>query len=251
MLLDCVSDLLSDHGVLWLAGENKAGIKSAEKLIKKYFRDVKKLDNARHCCLYEAAVTHKQSLFDPLSYRQVWPLKCNQTSIDIVSYPGVFAHGRLDAGTGLLLKALSDQIIQGDVLDFACGAGVIGSFIKANLPATRVTLSDVNSLALRACEETLAENGTSATIVASDGFSQIDECYDLIVTNPPIHADFRTDNHMGVSLLKSITEHIKVNGMLVMVANIHLPYEKWLAQNFRYHRELTKNNKYKVILAKN
>ena len=70
MMLDCTTSLLSDDGVLWLAGENKAGIKSAEKLLKLHFGQVRKLDNARHCILYEASKRLNQRLFEPLKYRQ-------------------------------------------------------------------------------------------------------------------------------------------------------------------------------------
>jgi len=54
MLLDCAASLLAEGGVLWLAGENRAGIKSADKLLKLHFGRVRKLDNARHCGLLEA-----------------------------------------------------------------------------------------------------------------------------------------------------------------------------------------------------
>ncbi len=65
MMLDCAASLLARNGVLWLAGENKAGIKSADKLLKTHFRKVRKLDNARHCSLFEACAHIYQDAFNP------------------------------------------------------------------------------------------------------------------------------------------------------------------------------------------
>jgi len=249
MMLECAAALLAEDGVLWLAGENKAGIKSADKLLKLHFGQVRKLDNARHCTLYEASHSKHQQSFDALSYRQQWALDYNHSSINITSYPGVFAHGRVDAGTALLLDALTQIDVTGDVLDFACGAGLIGACIAASRPETNVTLLDTNALALRACEETLATNQLSGTVLASDGLSEVKGKFDFIISNPPIHAGVKTDNLMSQRLLDSAHEHINPGGMLVLVANLHLPYENWLSQRFKRCRELRANAHYKVIAA--
>lgn len=249
MMLDCASSLLTDDGVLWLAGENKAGIKSADKALKSHFWQVRKLDNARHCTLYEASKLVGRSAFTALSYRTRWTLDCKASKTEIISYPGVFAHGRLDAGTALLLDALAEMNLDGDILDFACGAGLIGACIATKHTDTHVHLLDTNALALKACEETLAVNQLKGTVLASDGLSELENRFDLIVSNPPIHAGIKTDNHLGMRLLESIHEHIKPAGMFILVANVHLPYEKWLSQKFRRCRELRSNDSYKVILA--
>lgn len=249
MMLDCAASLLAEDGVLWLAGENKAGIKSADKLLKLHFGQVRKLDNARHCTLFEADHASTTSPFNPASYRQEWKLHCKQSEISITSYPGVFAHGRLDAGTALLLETLATLKPEGDVLDFACGAGVIGACISANHPHTRVTLLDTSALALRASEETLAANRLAGSVLASDGLTELENSFDFIISNPPIHAGIKTDIRLSQRLLESAHDHIRPGGMLILVANIHLPYENWLAQNFRQCTELSANNHYKVIAA--
>jgi len=250
MMLHCAAGLLAEDGVIWLAGENKAGIKSADKLLKLHFGQLRKLDNARHCTLFEAGRALNQQTFDPLSYRQQWTLNCNHSGIDVTSYPGVFAHGRLDSGTALLLDALAGMKLEGDVLDFACGAGLVGACIAANHPHTRVTLLDNNALALRACEETLAANHLNGTVLASDGLSELKGSFDLVVSNPPIHAGVKTDSHLGMRLLESVHDHIKPGGMLIVVANLHLPYENWLSQKFRRCQNLVADKNYKVILAR-
>lgn len=249
MLLDCAASLLAEDGVLWLAGENKAGIKSADKLLKLHFRQVRKLDNARHCTLYEAGEALTASSFNPISYRREWQLTCKPAEITITSYPGVFAHGRLDAGTALLLETLAALKPEGDVLDFACGAGLVGACVSANHPHTSVTLLDSSALALRACEETLAANHLEGSVLASDGLTEVVNSFDFIISNPPIHAGVKTDSRLSLQLLESAHNHIRPGGMIVLVANIHLPYENWLSQKFRQCTELSANKHFKVIAA--
>lgn len=250
MLLDCAASLLTKDGVLWLAGENKAGIKSADKLLKLYFGRIIKLDNARHCSLFAAGARLNLTAFNPLGYRQQWLLDCAGSSMHVYSYPGVFAHGRLDEGTALLLDALASMDLQGDVLDFACGAGLIGACIAARHADTRVTLLDTNALALKACKETLEANHLKGSVLASDGLSGIGASFDLVVSNPPIHAGVRTDNHLGMRLLESVRERIRPGGKLIMVANVHLPYESWLLKHFKRYSELAATENFKVIMAK-
>ena len=249
MLLDCAATILAKGGVVWLAGENKAGIKSANKQLKSHFGQIRKLDNARHCSLFEAGVRLKQELFDPSNYRDQWDLNCNGSGITVISYPGVFAHGRLDNGTALLLHALETTELRGDVLDFACGAGIIGACIAAHHADSSVTLLDTSALALKACTETLEANQLEGHVLASDGLSEINDSFDVVISNPPIHAGARTDNHLGLRLLESVHEHIRPGGKLILVANIHLPYEKWLSARFKRFSELAANDSYKVIVA--
>lgn len=249
MLLDCAAGLLADDGVLWLAGENKAGIKSADKVLKKHFAQVTKLDNARHCTLYQAESALHQRKFNPCDYQEKWLLACGGSEIKVASYPGVFAHGRLDGGTALLLDKLPELNFSGDVMDFGCGAGVIGACIARHNKDVNLTFLDSNALALRACEDTLAANHLEGLVMASDGLSEVKHSYDMIISNPPIHAGVKTDNRMSLRLLESVQKHIKPGGQIILVANRHLPYENWLSQNFQQFGMLAENKHFKVIAA--
>jgi len=73
----------------------------------------------------------------------------------------------------------------------------------------------------------------------------------VVVTNPPIHAGVRTDDRLGMRLLDSVHGHIRAGGRLILVANLHLPYEKWLSTRFRSCTKLASNEKFKVLVAIN
>ena len=249
MLLDCAATLLNANGTLWLAGENRAGIKSSIKHLQSRFSRVSKLDSARHCTLFTASGISGETTFDPAVYREEWLLDSGSANLTVVSYPGVFAHGRLDPGTALLLDVIGAVPIEGAVLDFACGAGVIGASIARRHEHANLTLLDSNGLALRACKETLAANGLHGNVLASDGLSELEGSFDLVISNPPIHDGVKTDTGMSKRLLDTVHDHLRPGGRLIMVANIHLPYEKWLTQTFRRCRQLASNEHYKVLGA--
>lgn len=248
MLLDCAKGLLEKGGTLWLVGENKAGIKSADKLLKMHFGHVQKLDNARHCTLYQASDPKIDQAFDRVEYLETWTTACAQQTLEIASYPGVFAHGHLDAGSALLLEWLKGQSFEGSVLDFGCGSGVIGACVAAQQQAD-VTFLDTSAMALKACEETLQLNNLKGALLAADGLAGVEARYDLILSNPPIHSGVRTDNHLSMQLLTNVENHLQPAGRLVIVANRHLPYENWLGEKFSRVSEVKTNQHFKVLIA--
>ena len=173
---------------VWLVGENDEGIKSWKKRLKQSFKDVKSVDNARHCVLLEA--------FEPLQRPEKFVLQeayeefnvqAGGHALTVYSLPGVFSHGRLDVGTEVLLETLKD-LPAGKVLDFGCGAGVISAYISM-LPGDReFTLVDCDALALASSHRTMSKLGVKqARVLASDGLSDVTEKFDVIISNPPFH----------------------------------------------------------------
>ncbi|MBS7676150.1 methyltransferase, partial [Vibrio cholerae] len=84
--------------------------------------------------------------------------------LKVVSLPGVFSHGRLDRGTELLLEHL-DKLPSGNLLDFGCGAGVLGAAVKRRYPHNTVTMLDVDAFAAASSRLTLAANGLEAEVL--------------------------------------------------------------------------------------
>jgi len=107
--------------------------------------------------------------------------------LELTSGSGVFAQGRLDIGTGVLLREQPAPEGARTVLDLGCGYGVIGLAIAVAVPECRVTAIDVNERAV------LLANENAAALGLADRFSASvpDEVpagatYDEIWSNPPI-----------------------------------------------------------------
>jgi len=102
---------------------------------------------------------------------------------------GVFSPHFLDRGTRLLLRSLPLPL-QGDVLDWGAGYGPLGIVVAALSSAARVTMVEINERAAAlARTNTELNHVTNAEVLAGDAFEVLGEReYDVILTNPPIHA---------------------------------------------------------------
>ena len=247
MMLHCLATQLPASGRLWLAGENRAGIKSAKSHLAAHFGRVEKIDSARHCVLFEASKTGELPEFNADDFRSEYQASAGELTLTLVSWPGVFAHGRLDPGTALLLECLAGIEAPGKVLDFGTGCGVIAAFLGLKHPGLELVLSDNDALALRSAAATLALNGVNGKVVASHGFSSIEGRFDLLVSNPPFHQGHVTRTDLSMRLLADAGNFLNPGGQLLLVVNRHLPYRRWLDDTFTDHRVLASDNRYQVL----
>ena len=135
----------------------------------------------------------------------------------------MFSHGRLDVGTRVLLDTFAD-LPQGKVLDFGCGAGVISAYAQS-LPGQRTfTLVDCDALALASSGRTMAHVGADFKVLASDGLSEVEGEFDLILSNPPFHQGVKTHYEATEQFLAQSFRHLKKGGELRIVANSFLRY---------------------------
>lgn len=251
MRLHEAASRLGAGGRLFLAGANRAGIKSSPRILNKYFARVEKRDSARHCTLFEAFEPHPCEPFDPSGYVRQWILDHAGASVRIASLPGVFAHGRLDPGSALLLDALHTARPQGRVLDFACGAGVIGLALLATSAPSHLTLLDDSALALECARRSLELNGLQAALLPSDGLAEVSGRYDWIVSNPPFHQGVTNDLDVALNFFRNAGTFLTENGRILVVFNRHLPYGGWLRESFNRVEVLAQNREFTVLSARN
>ncbi|MGD2129804.1 MAG: methyltransferase [Lysobacterales bacterium] len=249
MLAHALSERLPRSAALWLVGENRAGIKSADKHLGSRFGQVVRLDNARHCGLYEATDPIPGPAFDLASYESQWTVSFQGREVRLASLPGVFAHGRLDRGTALLLEALETLRPEGKVLDFACGAGVIGLCLLARDPGLRMGFSDSSSLALESCRRSLDANGLEAEVMPSDGLTEVVGVFDWIVTNPPFHSGVWDNREVAHRFVREAGTVLVGRGRILVVYNRHLPYFHWLREHYSSVRTVVEDREYYVVEA--
>ena len=126
----------------------------------------------------------------------------------------VFSKKGLDFGTRTLLESIDIKNISGDVLDFGCGYGPIGIYIKSNTNSN-VDMVDVNLRALNLAKVNANINKVDVNIFESDIYSNVVKKYDYIITNPPI----RVGKKILYEILFNAREHLKENGNLYLVIN--------------------------------
>ncbi|WGE79324.1 16S rRNA (guanine(1207)-N(2))-methyltransferase RsmC [Actinobacillus equuli] len=228
-----------------IIGENRAGVRSVEKLLETY-GDIAKIDSARRCGLY-----HFELKNVPQFNRKAFWKSYQLSDLTIFALPAVFSSAELDGGTQLLLSSFNKaDRLKGKVLDLGCGAGVIGASLKQQFEKIKLTMSDIHAMALESSRRTLAENALEGAIVASDVFSNIEERFDLIVSNPPFHDGIDTAYRAVEDLIAQAKQHLNRGGELRIVANAFLPYPDLLDKAFGSHKVIAKSNKFKVYSAK-
>lgn len=131
-----------------------------------------------------------------------------------ISYPGCFAKGALDAGTALLLDHLPDLPMGARVLDFAAGTGVIAAAVTNRQSGAAVDLIEIDSVALAAARE----NVPDARAIAGSSLRAVAGArYDLIASNPPIHAGVAEDHGVLAGLIDGAAQHLNPGGRLLLV----------------------------------
>ena len=148
----------------------------------------------------------------------------------------------------MLLAAVPPM--RGELLDFGCGAGVIGSVLAKRNPGLEVKMVDISALALESSRRTLAINGLQGQVQASDVYSDITGKFDHIVSNPPFHAGLKTFYAATETFLAKAPEYLSANGGLTIVANAFLRYQPILETHFKRTDIISSDAKFKVYLSK-
>jgi len=240
---------LADNAEIYLVGDNKSGVKSAEKLIKDFSDNFVKIDSARHCALYRANYINTAPQFDKAQWLKEYQVETEEFTINIVSLPGVFSHGELDLGTKLMLGNLG-HIKMKRTLDFGCGCGIIGTYIGLKRPDIPLELIDIDALALESAKLTLAANNIEAKVYPSDGLTDLHGKFATIFSNPPFHTGLKTDYRVPEEFISNAPKHLMDGGQLRIVANNFLRYEPFMEQHFRQHEKIISDNKFKILSAK-
>lgn len=227
---------------IFVIGENRSGVRSAEQMLEGW-ATVTKIDSARRCGLYHGRLD-QQPAFDVDSFWDEYPLG----DLTIKTLPGVFSRDALDIGSQLLLSTLKPHT-KGKVLDMGCGAGVIAALLASHSPKVRLTLTDVNAAAIEASKATLAANQLEGDVFASNVYSDIPGRFDMILSNPPFHDGVQTSLDAAQTLIRGAITHLNTGGELRIVANAFLPYPQVLDETFGSHEVLLQNGRFKVYRA--
>ncbi|MEL7369720.1 MAG: methyltransferase [Myxococcota bacterium] len=242
-----VHDLLSKNTSVFIVGANHAGMKSAVTHIRHYIGDVRTLDTARRCTLVEAKVASDRPGFDEADWQQQWTTRAFGQTVDIVTYPGTFSAGALDAGTAELLTALEGEKVGPRILDLGCGSGVLGTLLAKAQPTGWVQLVDVHAAAIASATATLKRNRiANAACVASDWYEAATGPFQTIVCNPPFHQGISTDVSMIGAVIAGAPSMLNTGGQLWLVANRHLPYIRDLQAAFRDVAIVRETTKFRV-----
>ena len=147
------------------------------------------------------------------SERKIIKFNFDNKVFSIYSDNGVFSKDRFDYGTRVLLNSVDIDKLSGNVLDLGCGLGVVGIILGTFNKGINIDMVDINERAIDLAKNNLVLNNVKANVFVSDIYSNIDNKYDFIITNPPIRAG---KNVIRGFLLGSY-DYLKDGGILYFV----------------------------------
>lgn len=174
--------------------------------------------------------------------------KCiiKDTELTLITDNGVFSKKGLDFGTRTLLETIDN--ISGQVLDFGCGYGPIGIYLKKTYDV-EVDAVDINERAMNLAKKNAELNKTNINIFKSNIYENVNKKYDYIVTNPPI----RVGKKILYQILFEAKEHLNINGELWLVIHKDQGAKSLVkALEEKYKVEIKNKNKgFYIICARN
>ena len=169
------------------------------------------------------------------------------TKLTFITDSGIFSKKGLDFGTRTLLENIDLENLKGDVLDFGCGYGPIGIYLKKTTKAS-VDMLDINLRAVNLAKENARLNNVKVNIFTSNLYENVTKKYDFIITNPPI----RVGKKILYDILFKAQDYLKENGELWLVVN-KKKKEKTILKDIQKDYEatvVTKNKGFYIICAK-
>ena len=171
----------------------------------------------------------------------------NDIKLKFIVDNGVFSKKGLDFGTRTLLENINLNEVKGDVLDFGCGYGPIGIYLK-KITNANIDMIDINERALKLANKNATLNNVKVNIFKSNIYENINKKYNIIVTNPPI----RVGKKVLYEILFKAKQYLKDNGQLWLVINKNSG-AKSLSKDLEKDYDViivTKNKGFYIICAK-
>jgi 16S rRNA (guanine1207-N2)-methyltransferase len=247
MGVHAVLSVLAPDARLLLYGGNDEGIRSAAAMLAKLCGAVATVASHGHGrVLAVRRPAAPAALRGELSHwRRLSQLAIAGELRSWVSYPGLFAAGRIDEGSQLLAATLPELPRGARVADFGCGSGVIAAAL-ARRGDLRLDMIDNDSLALIAAKA----NVPSGQPILAASLKGAHGRWHAILSNPPLHLG-TAESHVGLhALIAEAPAHLLRDGILQIVLQRRLAVEGLLGTHLRDVNVLADNGRYRVWSAR-
>lgn len=154
-----------------------------------------------------------------------YPTAFDHDGIEVVNHANVFAREQLDQGTRVLLEHLPPPEGEVDVVDLGCGNGIVGTVAALADPRRRLLFVDESHQAVASALATHAgavPGGEASGRVADVLDGVPDRSVDLVLCNPPFHAQGARVDHVAQAMFEGAQRVLRPGGHLVVVGNRHL-----------------------------
>ena len=172
----------------------------------------------------------------------------------VCAFGGAFAGAGVDIGTRFLLEQLLDVAPppSGDIIDFACGTGVIATWLALRHPERHIVASDQSASAVASAEATAKANGVGdrVHVVRDLGLeARPDATASFVALNPPFHAGAAVPGGVAEPLFAEAGRVLAPGGELWAVWNSPQRYRPALERLVGPTRQVARNAKFTVTVS--
>lgn len=228
---------------------NRMGASRLKRDITKLFESVETCSKAK-CRIFDCTSQIDQKL--ARKWNSLNKAKAIKDT-ELVTCPGIFSAEKLDNGSKILSEFLQQESFYGSGADLGAGYGFLSQNVL-NIPRLRIrelVLFELDQRALDCAKQNLSthENVLYRWADVTAGV-QHERAFDWVIMNPPFHDAQDQSFELGKSFIREAARILKPGGVLYIVANLHLPYEELLANEFRSQRLLTERDGFKCFMAR-
>ena len=160
---------------------------------------------------------------------------------------GVFSADGIDRGSALLAAALPGEM-KGKVADLGAGWGYLARAVLGRAGVKECHLVEAEADALDCARVNLTDE--RAVFHWADATAlRLPKLMDHVVMNPPFHAGRDADPALGLAFIGAAARALAPDGVLWLVANRHLPYDRALKALFREVQEIGGDAAFRVVRA--
>lgn len=175
-------------------------------------------------------------------------------NITLSNHANVFCRDKVDIGARFFLEHCRQLPEAGDILDLACGNGILGIYAQRLQPQARLHFIDESYMAVASTKENYAsvinQSSQAAVFRIGNGLEGIDsDSIDLILCNPPFHVQHAIADDTARSFFKHASRCLKHGGQMWVVANRHLRYRSYLGRYFNHCDIVASNSKFVLLKA--
>jgi len=173
------------------------------------------------------------------------------TNYTIVNCANVFSRESLDIGTRFFLQHLPQAEKYENIIDLACGNGVVGLIAAEKNSSSLITFLDESFMAIESAQENFVAAFTDhrkAIFKVNDCLTGIEKnSANLILNNPPFHQDNAVGDEVAWQMFKQSKDVLELGGELWVVGNRHLAYHMKLKKIFGNCEIIASNKKFVIL----